>query len=99
MELSEITLALNEVRDGLRALGGPERLIERLNNSLTELEAQAFRRGWDLGIRVAEIQREEAVSLLLQTVVAIDGKDRADGYIRYSVYPDPTIYGWSEQPE
>lgn len=56
-----------------------------------------FDEGWELAGKVARDESDKFAELLLQVSAAMRGKDRADGPIDTTVYPDPAIYGWEPQ--
>lgn len=74
-----------------------DRWVRDFNQALRDFERAAWHRGMDLANNWAQNDRERWAALLLQVATAMQGKDRADGYISHSVYPDPRIYDWREE--
>lgn len=73
--------------------------LDRFAQALQAFETQAWERGYALANSFADASTKKHVELLLQVAASLQGKDRADGIIRFEVYPDPDIYDRTVGPE
>lgn len=96
MEMADMVSLADKLRHQLRLVDNAEGtdFVGDLNDLLTEVESQAWRRGWDLGTGVVQRELDRRATQLLQVAAAMKGKDRADGTIGMFVYPDPKVYDW-----
>ena len=69
-----------------------EHVATAFRDLLRDLESNAWHRGLTVAQEWATADRERTLEAVLQVASMLAGKDRADGTIRFEVYPDPDVY-------